>query len=77
VLNNDDADGTPYDDPGSWTSYVKNDVMDYYSYGEWSKILLKLTIGKIAYSKKDTTVKLIYKLEVVMIKLSSLALCSI
>jgi len=34
---NDDADGTPYDDPYSWTSYVKNDVMDYYSYGEWSK----------------------------------------
>ena len=34
---NDDADGTPYDDPYSWVNYAKNDLMDYYSYGEWSK----------------------------------------
>jgi len=27
----DDLDGTPLNDPNSWTSYVKNDVMDYYS----------------------------------------------
>lgn len=33
----DDLDGTPLNDPNSWTSYVKNDVMDYYSYGGWSK----------------------------------------
>ncbi len=33
----DDLDGTPLNDPNSWTSYVKNDVMDYYSYGQWSK----------------------------------------
>ncbi|KAF0236001.1 MAG: TonB-dependent receptor, partial [Chitinophagaceae bacterium] len=33
----DDLDGTPITDPSSWTAYVKNDVMDYYSYGNWSK----------------------------------------
>jgi TonB-linked SusC/RagA family outer membrane protein len=33
----DDLSGTPLNDPNSWTSYVKNDVMDYFSYGEWSK----------------------------------------
>lgn len=33
----DNLDGTPVTDPNSWTAYVKNDVMDYYSYGEWSK----------------------------------------
>jgi TonB-linked SusC/RagA family outer membrane protein len=33
----DDREGIPYNDPYSYTSYVKNDVMDYYSYGEWSK----------------------------------------
>ncbi len=33
----DDLAGTPLNDPNSWTTYVKNDVMDYYSYGEWSK----------------------------------------
>lgn len=33
----DNLDGTALTDPNSWTSYVKNDVMDYYSYGEWSK----------------------------------------
>lgn len=33
----DDKDGTPYNDPSSYTTYVKNDVMDYYSYGQWSK----------------------------------------
>lgn len=33
----DDREGIPYDDPFSYTNYVKNDVMDYYSYGEWSK----------------------------------------
>jgi TonB-linked SusC/RagA family outer membrane protein len=33
----DKLDGTPITDPNSWTAYVKNDVMDYYSYGEWSK----------------------------------------
>lgn len=33
----DDLDGTPITDPNSWTAYVKNDVMDYYSYGLWSK----------------------------------------
>lgn len=34
---NDDLDGTNYDDPNSYVSYVKNDILDYYSYGEWSK----------------------------------------
>lgn len=33
----DDREGIPYDDPYSYTNYVKNDVMDYYSYGQWSK----------------------------------------
>lgn len=33
----DDKEGIPYNDPYSYTTYVKNDVMDYYSYGEWSK----------------------------------------
>ncbi|MEY3433218.1 MAG: hypothetical protein RL131_1154, partial [Bacteroidota bacterium] len=33
----DKLDGTPITDPNSWTAYVKNDVMDYYSYGQWSK----------------------------------------
>ena len=33
----DKLDGTPTTDPSSWTAYVKNDVMDYYSYGQWSK----------------------------------------
>ena len=33
----DDKEGIPYNDPGSYTTYVKNDVMDYYSYGQWSK----------------------------------------
>jgi TonB-linked SusC/RagA family outer membrane protein len=33
----DDKDGTPLNDPFSYTTYVKNDVMDYYSYGQWSK----------------------------------------
>jgi TonB-linked SusC/RagA family outer membrane protein len=33
----DDREGIPYNDPFSYTNYVKNDVMDYYSYGEWSK----------------------------------------
>ncbi|NDC76473.1 MAG: TonB-dependent receptor [Chitinophagia bacterium] len=33
----DKLDGTPITDPNSWTAYVKGDVMDYYSYGEWSK----------------------------------------
>lgn len=33
----DDKDGTPLNDPYSYTTYVKNDVMDYYSYGQWSK----------------------------------------
>lgn len=33
----DNLAGTPLNDPNSWTSYVKNDVMDYYSYGEWLK----------------------------------------
>lgn len=32
----DDLDGTPITDPSSWTAYVRNDVMDYYSYGNWS-----------------------------------------
>lgn len=31
----DDLDGTPVTDPGSWTSYVTNDVMGYYSYDQW------------------------------------------
>jgi TonB-linked SusC/RagA family outer membrane protein len=31
----DDLDGTPTTDPDSWTSYVKNDVMGYYSYDQW------------------------------------------
>lgn len=33
----DKLDGTPISDPNSWTTYVKNDVMDYNSYGQWSK----------------------------------------
>ena len=33
----DDKDGTPLNDPSSYTTYVKNDVMGYYSYGQWSK----------------------------------------
>ncbi|MEY3433392.1 MAG: hypothetical protein RL131_1328, partial [Bacteroidota bacterium] len=33
----DDREGIPYNDPYSYTTYVKNDVMDYYSYGQWSK----------------------------------------
>jgi TonB-linked SusC/RagA family outer membrane protein len=33
----DDLSGTPLNDPNSWTSYVKNDVMDYFSYGQWSQ----------------------------------------
>lgn len=34
---NDAKDGTPITDPYSWTSYVKGDILDYYSYGQWSK----------------------------------------
>ncbi len=37
----DDKDGTPLNDPSSYTTYVKNDVMGYYSYGQWSKDLKK------------------------------------
>ena len=33
----DGLNGTPTTDPDSWTAYVKNDVMDYYSYGQWSQ----------------------------------------
>lgn len=33
----DDLDGTPISDPDSWTTYVKDGVMDYYSYNQWSK----------------------------------------
>ena len=33
----DDLDGTPITDPDSWTTYVKDGVMDYYSYNQWSK----------------------------------------
>lgn len=33
----DDLDGTPTTDPNSWTAYVRNDVMDYFSYGQWSQ----------------------------------------
>jgi len=32
----DNLAGIPTNDPNSWTSYVKNDVLDYYSYGQWS-----------------------------------------
>jgi TonB-linked SusC/RagA family outer membrane protein len=32
----DNLAGIPTNDPNSWTSYVRNDVMDYYSYGQWS-----------------------------------------
>ncbi|MFM2139177.1 MAG: hypothetical protein RJA57_1484, partial [Bacteroidota bacterium] len=32
----DNLAGIPTNDPNSWTSYVKNDVMDYYSYGQWT-----------------------------------------
>jgi TonB-linked SusC/RagA family outer membrane protein len=32
----DNLDKTPITDPDSWTSYVKNDVMGYYSYGKWA-----------------------------------------
>lgn len=34
---NDDLDGTDYDDPNSYVSYVKSEILDYFSYGEWSK----------------------------------------
>ena len=34
---NDAQDGTPITDPYSWTTYVKGDILDYYSYGQWSK----------------------------------------
>lgn len=37
ALYRDNLDGSNPADPDSWTTYVKNDVMDYYSYGEWSK----------------------------------------
>jgi TonB-linked SusC/RagA family outer membrane protein len=37
ALYRDQLGGINPADPSSWTSYVKNDVMDYYSYGEWSK----------------------------------------
>jgi TonB-linked SusC/RagA family outer membrane protein len=37
ALYRDQLGGINPADPNSWTSYVKNDVMDYYSYGEWSK----------------------------------------
>ena len=37
----DDKDGTPLNDTSSYTTYVKNDVMGYYSYGQWSKDLKK------------------------------------
>jgi TonB-linked SusC/RagA family outer membrane protein len=37
ALYRDNLAGYNPSDPDSWTSYVKNDVMDYYSYGEWSK----------------------------------------
>ncbi len=33
----DDLSGTPLNDPNSFTTYAKNDVMGYYSYGNWSK----------------------------------------
>ena len=33
----DDNEGMTYDDPYSYTVYAKNDIMDYYSYGQWSK----------------------------------------
>lgn len=33
----DDTEGIPYDDPYSYTSYARDGVMDYYSYGEWTK----------------------------------------
>ena len=32
----DNLTNTPLDDPDSWTTYVKNDVMGYYSYGQWA-----------------------------------------
>jgi TonB-linked SusC/RagA family outer membrane protein len=32
----DNLDKTPITDPDSWTSYVKNDVMGYYSYDQWA-----------------------------------------
>ena len=32
----DNLDKTPITDPDSWTTYVKNDVMGYYSYGKWA-----------------------------------------
>ena len=47
----DDLDGTPITDPSSWTAYVKNDVMDYYSYGNWSVDPKKLTIGRMPFFK--------------------------
>ena len=37
ALYRDNLAGINPADPSSWTSYVKNDVMDYYSYGEWTK----------------------------------------
>lgn len=32
----DNLDKTPLNDPDSWTTYVKNDVMGYYSYDQWA-----------------------------------------
>jgi len=32
----DNLSGTPLTSPSSWTTYVKDDVMDYFSYGQWS-----------------------------------------
>jgi len=33
----DNLDKTPLNDPDSWTSYAKNDVMGYFSYDQWAK----------------------------------------
>ena len=37
----DNLSGTPLTSPSSWTTYVKEDVMNYYSYGQWATDPLK------------------------------------
>lgn len=74
--NMDDFYGDAYDDPASYTTAAR-ETMDYFSYGEWAKDPSKTYDWQDRVFQKDITAKLIYKLEVVTIKQSSLAQCSI
>jgi hypothetical protein len=56
----DNLAGIPINDPDSWTSYVKNDVMDYYSYGQWSADPLKSYDWQDAVFQKVLIVKPIF-----------------